>query len=165
MSNPSLTERLEQLVKQWRANAEATDVCAREPRHSEQGSSNLAHLAAQLELCADQLAAALGAPQAQERELMGALERLLMNQPDEHGNYTHLLICNFDRRKSVTQARCNCPISQALPERPQPQELLKKIDSTIEFCEQSGRDATVNLKHLREIRQALTGPPPQEEKP
>lgn len=50
---------LSALVEKWRANAKAADLFAEEPQHSAQAASNLQHLAAQMELCADDLAALL----------------------------------------------------------------------------------------------------------
>ena len=47
-----------------------------------------------------------------EELLLRQTERLLMDKPDEHGVYVHLGHCNFSNRKSVTEARCNCPISR-----------------------------------------------------
>jgi hypothetical protein len=43
---------------------------------------------------------------------------------------------------------------------PAPSDLLKKLQQTIEWCEMSGKDALVDLRHLREIQSALTADVP-----
>lgn len=45
-------------------------------------------------------------------ELLLAYVRVFDDKPDADGNYEHIMYCNFDRRVSVTEKRCNCPISK-----------------------------------------------------